>query len=633
MDKPLFPATSLIALVAALWTASKLEKKAGELRVSHVPSGETLLTFSSEELAGAVIPGLGLAFDWDEAWDAWVNHGHVSVDEVRRHVKLLGGDLAHIPVVPHRRHPKAAEAFTGGGLFDLALVAEGWDVIEVCEYNAPAVETLKLQLHPDAKVCNARHWRPPRGLDLLTGGPPCQPFSKGGKQRGADDDLNFYPDLISWIGDARPRVFAFENSDEITSVPRFIAYMDWWWGEISKQGYEGVVWVLNAADFGSPQNRLRAWVVGWPKGARWGETLRSSPPVTHGRPGTARVVSGELLPWTRAFDRLVSGCCGGYGLFDCQNVNNAGGACETCFGAMGAYPSNYEPSTMTDANEYTVENQEYMGKILETKSKGKVRRQPRAFKNPQTPWSAEAWDELGIKDRRITGYLSPVMAKNLVKGVPYGLIATDDTPRRTSFDKNDPDAMRAYVDTLKFLSPRTAAKLMDVPNWYNFAGSRQRAYEQIGNGITVNMGRAVARHILTALGYPTPLPGTPGATHLGGFWPMEAVDGCAWFPGILGYPGGSHIPGSVVNDNPDLRQRPLDQPEDWAAQRGEAVVAQEGWEAWGPDDVYRHDWDWRPRRASDHPPGFPDDHYFWQWVEGEDPEVLEHYRRIYAELG
>ena len=110
------------------------------------------------------------------------------------------------------------------------------------------------------------------------------------------------------------------------------------------------------------------------------------------------MVSGELLPWTRAFDRLVSGCCGGYGLFDCQNVNNAGGACETCFGAMGSYPANYEPSTMTDANEYTEENQEYMAKVLETKGKGgRVRRQPRAFKNPADALVGRglgrAWDQ------------------------------------------------------------------------------------------------------------------------------------------------------------------------------------------------------------------------------------------------
>ena len=226
------------------------------------------------------------------------------------------------------------------------------------------------------------------------------------------------------------------------------------------------------------------------------------------------------------------------------------------------------------------------------------------------------------------------MAKNLVKGVPYGLIATDDTPRRTSFDKNDPDAMRAYVDTLKFLSPRTAAKLMDVPNWYNFAGSRQRALEQIGNGITVNMGRAVARHILTALGYPTPLPGTPGATHLGGFWPMEAVDGCAWFPGILGYPGGMHWPGSVVKDPIDRFQRPLDQPEDWAMQRGDADLAQEAWEAWGgPSNTYQHKWDWKPSDSSDYPPGFPDFDYFYQYLSGESEETIEYYERVYGEIG
>jgi site-specific DNA-cytosine methylase len=636
MNKPPIPATALITLAAALWAASRLNKEPLQVLVSHVPGDKTLIMGSTEELAGAIVPGLSLAFDWDDAWQAWVHHGHATVEEVRRQVKLMK-HWSGVEVIPHRRAPRAADAFAGGGLYDLALLIEGWDVGMVCEANASAVRTLRRNLHPNAQVCDARTWMPPKGLDLLTGGPPCQNFSKGGKQEGAKGKLNFYPELIRWIDHARPRIFAFENSAEIETAPKFMEYFDWWWSEIDKLGYEGVTWVLNAADYGSPQNRLRAWVVGWPKGAAWGPALLEQPPVTHGRPGTPRVVSGELLPWTRAFDRLVSGCCAGYGLFDCENVNNRGGACETCFSAMGSYPANYAPSTGTDASEYGEEQQVYMAAILETKLKsGKVRIQPRAFKNPQTPWSAEAWDELGIKDRRVTGYLSPVMAKNLIKGRPYGLIATDETPLRTSFDRNDPVQLRAYVDTLKFLSPRTAAKLMDVPNWYRFSETehRNRAYEQIGNGITVNMGRAVGAHLMAALGYKTPLPGSMADGHLAGLWPMEAVDGCAWFPGVLGYPGGSHIPGSVVKERPDLRQRPLDQPEDWAAQRGEAVKAAAGWQAWGEEtDVYQHDPAWRPGHKRDHPPGFPDLEYFRQWIGGEDQAWFDHYARLYAELG
>jgi len=68
--------------------------------------------------------------------------------------------------------PRAAEAFTGGGLYSLALHAEGFDVVETCEYNRDAVATLQINLYPDARQCDAREWTPPGDLDLLTGGPP-----------------------------------------------------------------------------------------------------------------------------------------------------------------------------------------------------------------------------------------------------------------------------------------------------------------------------------------------------------------------------------------------------------------------------------------------------------------------------
>lgn len=523
---------------------------------------------------------------------------------------------------PPRPAPRVAEAFAGGGLYALALRAEGWEAAERCELNPAAVATLQLH-YGGTPICDAMEWTPPTGLDLLTGGPPCQPWTNAGDMRGPDDPRNFYPRLVRWIRDSQPRVFAWENSAKVATVPRYQAYFRDWWAQVRAVGYEGTTWVLNAADYGSPQARLRAWTVGWPVGSKWGELLGTPPPLTHGRPGSAAVEAGQLLPWTRAFDRIIGGCCGRYGLHDCRNTCNYSGACETCVGVMGELPANYAPASRVDASELSAEAQAYLARHK--------RARPRVLAHPPIPGAAEAWDELDIDDPRVTGYLSPATVANLRRGVPYGLIATDETPRLADVDRDSPEQMAEYLGSLRRLSPRTAARLMDVPNWYDFAGSQSAAYQQIGNGITVNMGRAVARHVLQALGRATPLPGSPSAQGRWGLWPIDAVDPCARFPGIQGYPG-THWVGSVPEKADfDPFARPLPDRRAWEASRETQARALEATARW--TNGYEPDPNWRPSSAQEPPPGFPDFPYFLQWLSGESPETIAYYRPLYAAVG
>ena len=125
-------------------------------------------------------------------------------------------------------------------------------------------------------------------IDLVSGGPPCQPFSIGGKHQGPSDERNMWPEAIRAIRELRPKAFLFENVRGLLR-PAFVSYQTFLklqlsWPELRpKRGetwrhhlrrllereragktptYRVVIRGINAADYGAPQKRHRAIVIG-----------------------------------------------------------------------------------------------------------------------------------------------------------------------------------------------------------------------------------------------------------------------------------------------------------------------------------------------------------------------------------
>ena len=95
---------------------------------------------------------------------------------------------------------------------------------------------------------------------VVIGGPPCQPFSVGGHQRGIDDDRNGFPIFLAAIKQVQPEIVLFENV-------RGLLYTNKWYfeeitREIARLGYIVDYALLNALDYGVPQNRERLFVIG-----------------------------------------------------------------------------------------------------------------------------------------------------------------------------------------------------------------------------------------------------------------------------------------------------------------------------------------------------------------------------------
>lgn len=170
---------------------------------------------------------------------------------------------------------RSIELFTGCGGLALGLSRAGFIHEIMVERDFDAVETV---LHNRSRdVEHVRHWpivrkdvcavgwRDFAGVDLVAGGPPCQPFSIGGKHRGNADDRDMWPQAIRAVRDARPRGFLFENVRGLAR-PKFAPYLHSIIERLRQPAadlrYEVRVLKLNAADYGASQKRHRVVVVG-----------------------------------------------------------------------------------------------------------------------------------------------------------------------------------------------------------------------------------------------------------------------------------------------------------------------------------------------------------------------------------
>lgn len=201
----------------------------------------------------------------------------------------------------YRRHT-VLSLFSGGGGLDLGMdLTERFRHLACIEYNRSACQTLKgnrdagLLGDADLKVYEAdiAKLKPAELLaDLgigkgevgaLIGGPPCQPFSVAGKRQGvADERGTLLWDYVRWVRDIKPHAFLMENVRGLLSMPSapdedkgsLLAEL---LKKFRRAGYSTDVFLLNAADYGTPQLRVRAVLVG----NRHGLVCRQ-PARTHG---------------------------------------------------------------------------------------------------------------------------------------------------------------------------------------------------------------------------------------------------------------------------------------------------------------------------------------------------------------
>lgn len=156
------------------------------------------------------------------------------------------------------------EICAGGGGQALGLEKAGFEHIDLIECEASACDTLRLNrpqwrvIEGDVREYSAVHMK---GIDLVAGGVPCPPFSHAGKQLGADDERDMFPEALRLVGEAMPAAVMLENVRGLLD-PRFADYRANVINVLSKLGYDSEWKLLHASDFGVPQLRPRSILVG-----------------------------------------------------------------------------------------------------------------------------------------------------------------------------------------------------------------------------------------------------------------------------------------------------------------------------------------------------------------------------------
>lgn len=374
------------------------------------------------------------------------------------------------------------ELFSGAGGLAKGLEQAGVAHVGFVEWNEHACHTLRQNYPPDLvhqadiNTVNFDQFGP---VDLIAGGPPCQPFSLGGKHKGNLDKRDLFPQAIRAINSCQPKAFIFENVKGLLrqsfssyfeyvllrlTYPNASSPQEQPWEEhlatlekIHTEGryaglkYNVVFRLLNAADYGIPQVRERVIIVGIRDDlqCQW-----SFPDKTH---------SLDALLWSQ----YVTGT-----YWQRHDIKPAALACltpqtrrraEKLRSIYGFIPPNTRPwQTVRDA----------LGQLPPPDPTGTF--------HPEHILREGARSYPGH-----TGSYIDLPAKAIkagVHGVPGG------------------ENMVRYQDgTVRYFTIYEAKKIQTFPDAYQITGAWTEAMRQIGNAVPVQLGQLVAQSLLNII--------------------------------------------------------------------------------------------------------------------------------------
>lgn len=398
------------------------------------------------------------------------------------------------------------ELFAGGGGLAIGIHRAGFRPLLLNEFAKRACETLLLNR---AHEYEDREYVPDDGepwpliagdvrdvkfgylegrVDLLAGGPPCQPFSLGGVHRGDEDDRNMFPQMFRAIREIRPKAVVCENVRGLLR-PSFRPYFDYILRELalpfveresssweehdellrrrleevpqdSPERYVVTAMPVNAADYGVPQIRRRVIIVAFRAdlGIDW-EAFKPRP--THSETALIRsMVPEDGAYWKRhrvpartrrtVRDRLPETLPEDDGLLPWRTLRDA------VAGIDGEPPLPPIPPEFLDRKE------RHLGGFV---------------------------DHIGWPGARIYAGHTPNELDRPAKTVKAGVHGVPGGESVMLLDDG----------THRYMSVRETARVMTFPDDWRLAGPRGEKMRQLGNAVPVKLGEAVARAVAAAL--------------------------------------------------------------------------------------------------------------------------------------
>lgn len=378
----------------------------------------------------------------------------------------------------------AVELFAGAGGLALGVSRAGFTPLRVVEWDRWCCDTIRE--NRTRGVPRVSKWPEPTEadirtvdfhdlegrVDLVCGGPPCQPFSLGGKHRGSHDARDMWPEAVRVVRETKPRAFIFENVKGLTretfasylsyivlqlTYPELASIEDESWlehmGRLERHHtgpklhgltYRVVFRVLNSANYGVPQKRERVVFVGFrgDVGLEW-----SFPEETH---------SLDALLWQQ---------CRTEEYWDRHRVLSAERVIDAKLHARGSsllFKPRLKPwRTTRDA----------IGDLPDPE-----RSVDRAMSVMNHRFQPGARAYLGH-----TGSPLDEPAKTLKAGV-HGVPGGENMLAR-------PDG------TVRYFTVRESARIQTFPDDFVFHGAWSEAMRQLGNAVPVNLARLIATQV------------------------------------------------------------------------------------------------------------------------------------------
>ena len=382
---------------------------------------------------------------------------------------------------------RSLELFAGGGGLGLGLELAGFEPAAVVEWDKwccdtirhnqvlgyPLVRNWKVH-HIDAKEFD---YASLGDVELISGGPPCQPFSLGGKHKAYDDARDMFPTAVSAVRTLKPRAFIFENVKGITR-PSFANYFQYiqlqlsypditirpkenWLahlGRLEQQRTSGcpaglrynvVARVLNAADYGIPQMRERVFMVGFRSDSdqRW-----SFPDATHSYNALLKHQFGSGEYWEEHQTRKVE-----------RDQQRARVKDRLAKGLTSSDASLRPWQTVRDA----------ISSLPDPRSRAARSILNHSFQAGATPYPGH------------TGSVLDLPAKTLKAG-DHGVPGGENMIALPNGD-------------YRYFTVRESARLQTFPDGYLFHGSWTETMRQLGNAVPVRLAHIVGASVATQL--------------------------------------------------------------------------------------------------------------------------------------